>query len=102
MFRPTLHGVVMRQVLLALLLPLAACATPPPAQMASLDGQPEKAEPKRVCWTEIVTGTLARRQTVCRDARSEGEADLMRKNFKDFQDRASGTKGQTLPLGGGG
>lgn len=95
----------MRLVLLALLLPLAACATPSataPVQTAALDGQPEKAEPKRVCWTEIVTGTLARRQTVCRDERSEDEADLMRKNFKDFQDRASGTQGQTIPLGGGG
>jgi hypothetical protein len=93
----------MRLVLLALLLPLAACATPPaPVQTAALDGEPKKAEPAKVCWTEKVTGTLGRRQTVCRDERSEDEADLMRKNFKDFQDRASGTQGQTIPLGGGG
>lgn len=93
----------MRLVFLALLLPLAACATPPEAvQTAALDGQQQKAEPKRVCWTETVTGTLGRKQTVCRDERSASEGDLMRKEFKAYQDRASGTQGQTDGLGGGG
>lgn len=93
----------MRLVLLALLLPLAACATPPqPVQTAALDGEPKKAEPAKVCWTEKVTGTLGRKQTVCRNERSEDEADMMRRDLKAFQDRASGTQGQTLPTGAGG
>ncbi len=50
--------------------------------------------PKKVCWTEIVTGTRGRKQTVCRTERTERDAAIMRKDFKDFQNRASSTQPQ--------
>ena len=114
----------MRLVLLGLLLPLAACvsvdpappaavavaAAPAPAELASAAPVTGPAaapkvypndtveiiddRPKKVCWTEIVTGTRGRKQTVCRTERTERDAAIMRKDFKDFQNRASSTQPQ--------
>lgn len=112
----------MRLVLFGLLLPIAACASVDPAPQAAgpvavamADATPgaapaarpttppnstveiaDKTEPKKVCWTETVTGTRGRKQTVCRSERTERDGDLMRKDLKTFQDRASGTQGQTI------
>jgi hypothetical protein len=116
----------MRLVLVGLLLPLAACVSAPPAPQAAgvaavvadvgpvaaprppITSPPNstvqvdaEAEPKQVCWTEIVTGTRGRKQTVCRNERTERDNALMRKDFKTFQDRASGTQPQTLGGAGG-
>lgn len=113
----------MRLVLVGLLLPLAACASVDPApqaaapvaaMVASIDPAApatraapttppnstveiaDKIEPKKVCWTETVTGTRGRKQTVCRTERSERDSALMRKDFKDFQNRASSTQPQIV------
>lgn len=116
----------MRLVLVCLVLPLAACVSAPPAPQAAgpaavvADAGPApaarppitsppnstvevdaKVEPRQVCWTEIVTGTRGRKQTVCRNERTERDNALMRKDFKTFQDRASGTQPQTLNGAGG-
>lgn len=114
----------MRLVLVALLLPLAGCslfdrapqATAPAAVMvadaAAVPGAvpaarlaptsppnstvevADKVEPKKVCWTETVTGTRGRKQTVCRTERTERDAAIMRKDFQDFQTRGSSTQPQ--------
>ncbi len=91
----------MRALLLAVMLPLAACATPPEAmQMAALDAaEPEKAKTKEVCWSEIVTGTRSRRQTVCRTEKSEENSDATQRALKDMQDR-SGAGGPPPIMGG--
>jgi hypothetical protein len=115
----------MRFALLGLMLPVAGCASAGPAPMGAAPaavvmadaGQgarvepnsppnatvriADKAEAKQVCWTEKVTGTLGRKQKVCRTERTERDGALMRKDLKTFQDRASGTQGQTLGAGGG-
>lgn len=114
----------MRLVLAGLLLPLAACASfdQPPPQAVAVEVSPAPAvvasaapveapaaapkahpndtveivdkRPTKVCWTEIVTGTRGRKQTVCRTERTERDAALMRKDFTDFQNRASSTQPQ--------
>ena len=119
----------MRLVLVGLLLPLAGCALFDPAPQAASPAAvmvadaaaapgaapaarpatttppnstveiADKVEPKRVCWTETVTGTRGRKQRVCRTERTESDNALMRKDFKTFQDRASGTQGQTIGPG---
>lgn len=92
----------MRTLVLAILLPLAACATPPEGtQMAALDGsaQPEAEKTKQVCWSEIVTGTRSRRQTVCRTERSEQNSQATQDALTDFQDR-SGAAGPPPIMGG--
>ena len=91
----------MRYLVLAVMLPLAACATPPePVQTAALDGAPTEAEPAKVCWSEIVTGTRSRRQTVCRTEKSEQNSKMSQDALKDLQDR-SGASGPPPIMGGG-
>ena len=68
----------------------AAPTTPPNSTVEIAD----KVAQKKVCWTEIVTGTRGRKQTVCRTERSERDTALMQKDFKDFQNRASSTQPQ--------
>ncbi|MEZ6028830.1 MAG: hypothetical protein R3C46_03675 [Hyphomonadaceae bacterium] len=92
----------MRYLILAIMLPLAACATPPEAmQTAAIEGKPAKVEePARVCWSEIVTGTRSRRQTVCRTEKSEQNSRMAQDALKDMQDR-SGASGPPPIMGGG-
>jgi hypothetical protein len=114
----------MRSLIVALMLPMAACASVEPAPMAAAPGSfvtadagpaamPEpnspanatvkiadKAEPKVVCWNEIVTGTRGRKQKVCRTERSERNGELTRDALKDFQNR-SGASGPPPIMGGG-
>ena len=115
---------MMRLVLLGLLLPLAACAyfDPTPPQAVAVEAAPASAmvasaapvdapaaapktypndtveivdkRPKKVCWTETVTGTRGRKQTVCRTERTERDAAMMRKDFTDFQNRATSSQPQ--------
>ncbi len=81
----------MRTLVLAILLPLAACATPPEAvQTAALDGAPEEAKTKEICWTEIVTGTRSRKQTVCRSERNTQESRDMLRGIQDHGGAAQG------------
>ncbi len=91
----------MRYLVLAVMLPLAACATPPePLQTAALDGsaQPEADKTKQVCWSEIVTGTRSRRQTVCRTERSEENSEATQDALTDLQNR-SGAIGPPAIMG---
>jgi hypothetical protein len=89
----------MRFLVLAIMLPLAACATPPePVQTAALDGKPTEAEPAKVCWTEKVTGTLGRRQTVCRTEKSEEHSKAQQDALRKMQD-GSGAGGPPPIMG---
>lgn len=93
----------MRYLVLAIMLPLAACASQPePVQTAALDGaaEPEAAKTKEVCWTEIVTGTRGRKQTVCRTERSQRNSDEARNTLRDIQDRGGAAAGPPAIMGG--
>lgn len=115
----------MRLALLGLLLPLAACVSAEPAPQVAgaaavvADAGPSaaarppvtsppnstvqvdaKAEPKKICWTETVTGTRGRKQTVCRTEGYERNGQAARDSLKSMQDR-SGASGPPPIMGGG-
>jgi len=76
-------------------------ATQAPTDNAAIESSAPVAEPKVVCRMEPVTGSRARKQKVCMTDAYNKAGEAAKRDFQDFQNRASARGPLGIKPGGG-